>query len=156
MFYSPDLVLYLCRGGCPDFKLPFVENDLSVSWSAPGFDDFSAVRYQYRLLGLTETFSDWTADTRVAFTELRRRRWQDVSLDGIVDAHDLDFVPDMMIDRSAGPDEQATQRIFLETLQRLISTELTDKQRQALVAVRYHTVTPVRKPFPDCNLRFPG
>ena len=51
-------------------------------------------------------------------------------------AQDMDFVPDMMIDPSAGPDQQATQRIFLETLQRLISTELTDKQRQALIAVR--------------------
>jgi RNA polymerase sigma-70 factor (ECF subfamily) len=83
-------------------------------------------------------FTTWSQKiaVHVAFTELRRRRWQDVSLDGIVEAHDLDFVPDMMIDPSAGPDQQATQRIFLETLQRLISTELTDKQRQALVAVR--------------------
>ncbi len=83
-------------------------------------------------------FTTWAQKiaVRVAFTELRRRRWQDVSLDGIIEAHDLDFVPDMMIDPSAGPDQQATQRIFLETLQRLIATELTDKQRQALVAVR--------------------
>lgn len=72
----------------------------------------------------------------VAFTELRRRRWQDVSLDEITDAQGLDFVPDMMIDRSAGPDQQAVQHIFLETLQRLIASELTEKQRQALVAVQ--------------------
>ena len=54
----------------PDFKLPFRENDISLKWSAPDFDDFTAVRYQYRLLGLSDSFSDWTADTRVAFTEL--------------------------------------------------------------------------------------
>jgi RNA polymerase sigma-70 factor (ECF subfamily) len=97
-----------------------------------------------RILGALDTFrgeskfTTWAQKiaVRVAFTELRRRRWQDVSLDDIVDAHDLDFVPDMMIDPSAGPDRQATQRIFLETLQRLIATELTDKQRKALVAVR--------------------
>ncbi len=83
-------------------------------------------------------FTTWAQKivVRVAFTELRRRRWQDVSLDGIIEAHDLDFVPEMMIDPSAGPDQQATQRIFLETLQRFIATELTDKQRHALVAVR--------------------
>ena len=83
-------------------------------------------------------FTTWAQKiaVRVAFTELRRRRWKDVSLDGIVEAQDMDFVPDMMIDPSAGPDQQATQRIFLETLQRLISAELTDKQRQALIAVR--------------------
>jgi RNA polymerase sigma-70 factor (ECF subfamily) len=72
----------------------------------------------------------------VAFTELRRRRWQDVSLDEITDTQGLDFVPDMMVDRSAGPDQQAVQHIFLETLRRLIDTELTEKQRQALVAVQ--------------------
>lgn len=83
-------------------------------------------------------FTTWAQKiaVRVAFTELRRRRWKDVSLDGIAEAQDLDFVPDMMIDPSVGPDQQAAQRIFLDALQRLISTELTDKQRQALIAVR--------------------
>lgn len=83
-------------------------------------------------------FTTWAQKiaVNVAFTELRRRRWQDVSLDEIVESQGMDFVPDMMIDRSAKPDEQATQHIFLETLDRLIKTELTEKQRQALVAVR--------------------
>jgi RNA polymerase sigma-70 factor (ECF subfamily) len=83
-------------------------------------------------------FTTWAQKiaVNVAFTELRRRRWQDTSLDQLTEGQSLDFVPDMLIDRSAGPDQQAVQRIFLETLQRLIATELTDKQRQALVAVR--------------------
>jgi RNA polymerase sigma-70 factor (ECF subfamily) len=83
-------------------------------------------------------FTTWAQKIaiNVAFTELRRRRWRDVSLDSILEAGELDFVPDMMIDTSAGPDQQAIQRIFLETLQRLIATELTEKQRQAMIAVR--------------------
>lgn len=72
----------------------------------------------------------------VAFTELRRRRWQDTSLDDLTEGMSLDFVPDILIDRSAGPDKQAVQRQFLHTLRRLITTELTDKQRQAMIAVR--------------------
>lgn len=85
-------------------------------------------------------FTTWAQKiaVRVAFSELRRRRWQDISLDGLVEGQGLDFVPDMLVDQSAGPDAQATQQIFLETLQRLIATELTEKQRQALVAVRIH------------------
>ena len=85
-------------------------------------------------------FTTWAQKiaVNVAFTELRRRRWQDTSLDQLTEGQSLDFVPDMLIDRSAGPDQQAVQRIFQETLQRLIATELTDKQRQALVAVRVH------------------
>jgi RNA polymerase sigma-70 factor (ECF subfamily) len=97
-----------------------------------------------RILGALDTFrgeskfTTWAQKiaVRVAFTELRRRRWQDVSLDGIVESQSMDFVPDMMIDKSAGPDQQAVQHIFLETLGRLVEAELTAKQRQALVAVR--------------------
>jgi RNA polymerase sigma-70 factor (ECF subfamily) len=83
-------------------------------------------------------FTTWAQKiaVRVALTELRRLRWQDVSLNGFVESQGLDFVPDMLIDPSAGPDQQATQRLLLETLGRLINTELTDKQRQALVATR--------------------
>lgn len=83
-------------------------------------------------------FTTWAQKiaVNVAFTELRRRRWQDTSLDQMTEGMSLDFVPDMLVDRSAGPDQQAVQRIFLETLRRIIATELTDKQRQALVAVR--------------------
>jgi RNA polymerase sigma-70 factor (ECF subfamily) len=85
-------------------------------------------------------FTTWAEKiaVNVAFTELRRRRWQDTSLDKLTEGQSLDFVPDMMIDKSAGPDRQAVQRLFLETLQRLITTELTDKQRQAMIAVRIH------------------
>jgi RNA polymerase sigma-70 factor (ECF subfamily) len=85
-------------------------------------------------------FTTWAQKiaVNVAFTELRRRRWQDTSLDKLTEGQGMDFVPDMMIDKSAGPDKQAVQRIYLETLQRLIATELTDRQRQAMVAVRIH------------------
>jgi RNA polymerase sigma-70 factor (ECF subfamily) len=72
----------------------------------------------------------------VAFTELRRHRWRDLSLEAIAEPQGLDFVPDFLVDPEAPPDQQAVQRLFLESLQRLIATELTDKQRQALVAVR--------------------
>jgi len=82
-------------------------------------------------------FTTWAQKiaVNVAFTELRRRRWQDTSLEAITEGMSLDFVPDMLIDRSAGPDQQAVQSAFLETLRRLIATELTEKQRQALIAI---------------------
>jgi RNA polymerase sigma-70 factor (ECF subfamily) len=87
-------------------------------------------------------FTTWAQKiaVNVAFTELRRLRWRDVSLDEMADSKGLNFVPDMLADRSAPPDQQATQHIFLETLGRLIETELTDKQRQALAAVQIQGV----------------
>ena len=83
-------------------------------------------------------FTTWAQKiaVRVVYTELRRRRWQDVSLEGLIEAQGLDFVPSAMVDKSAGPQQQTRQRLFVETLQRLIATELTDKQRQALVATQ--------------------
>jgi RNA polymerase sigma-70 factor (ECF subfamily) len=83
-------------------------------------------------------FTTWAQKiaVRVAFTELRRHRWRDLSLESLTESQGLDFVPDFMVDPQAPPDQQAVQRLFLESLQRLISTELTEKQRQALVAVR--------------------
>jgi RNA polymerase sigma-70 factor (ECF subfamily) len=85
-------------------------------------------------------FTTWAQKiaVRVAFTELRRRRWRDVSLDQLTEARGADFIPDSAVDPSTEPEKQAVQRQVLSTLRQLIDTELTDKQRQALVAVRIH------------------
>jgi len=88
-------------------------------------------------------FTTWAQKiaVRVALTELRRHRWRDVSLDEMTGSPDMDFIiPDTLADPSAGPEQQAIQRTLLSTLRRIIATELTDKQRQALVAVRIHGV----------------
>jgi len=82
-------------------------------------------------------FTTWAhkVAVHVAFTELRRRRWRDVSLDGLRESRDTDFIPDNLADPSVGPEQQAMQRIVLSTLRRLIREELTDKQHQAMQAV---------------------
>jgi RNA polymerase sigma-70 factor (ECF subfamily) len=83
-------------------------------------------------------FTTWAQKiaVHVAYTELRRLRWRDLSLEDITEPQGLDFVPDFLVDPKAPPDQQAMQRLFLEELKRLIASELTDKQRQALVAIR--------------------
>jgi RNA polymerase sigma-70 factor (ECF subfamily) len=85
-------------------------------------------------------FTTWAQKiaVRVALTELRRHRWRDVSLDEMTGSPDVDFIPDTLADPSAGPEQQAIQRTLLSTLRRIIATELTDKQRQALVAARIY------------------
>ncbi len=75
---------------------------------------------------------------RVAFSELRRRRWHDVSLDDLTASPDSNFIPDTLSDPAAGPEQQAVQRMVLETMRQVITEDLTDKQREALVAVRVH------------------
>jgi RNA polymerase sigma-70 factor (ECF subfamily) len=73
---------------------------------------------------------------RVALTELRRRRWRDVSLDSLISSTDADFLPDTLADPAATPEETAIQNMVLETMRRVIREDLTDKQRKALVAAR--------------------
>ncbi len=73
---------------------------------------------------------------RVAFTELRRKRWRDVSLQDPVSRHDaaktgLDGVADPL----PTPEQLMSRRVTLATLERFIAEELTDRQRRALVAV---------------------
>jgi RNA polymerase sigma-70 factor (ECF subfamily) len=82
-------------------------------------------------------FTTWAHKiaVRVAFTELRRRRWRDVSLDGLKESKGIDFIPDNVDDPTIGPEQQAMRRIILSTLRRLIREDLTDRQRQAMTAV---------------------
>lgn len=81
-------------------------------------------------------FTTWAQKiaVRVAYTELRRHRWRDVSLDDLTGAPDADFVPWSMADPSIGPEQRAVQHSVLETVRRVIDEDLTDKQREALVA----------------------
>jgi RNA polymerase sigma-70 factor (ECF subfamily) len=82
-------------------------------------------------------FLTWAQKIAVhtAFTELRRRRWQDVSLNGMVDVFEGDYVPQFLADSSAGPEQKATQQLLISTLRRLIHQELTERQRKALLAI---------------------
>jgi RNA polymerase sigma-70 factor (ECF subfamily) len=81
-------------------------------------------------------FTTWAQKIAVytAFTELRRRRWRDVSLNGIVEAREGDDSLAILTDSTAGPEQETAQGMLINMLQRLIKEELTDKQRQAMTA----------------------
>ena len=82
-------------------------------------------------------FTTWAQKiaVRVAFTELRRRRWADVSLHDLVSRYeDEDLTPAVLTDPAASPEQRTTQQMMLEMVQRLIAEELTERQRQALTA----------------------
>ena len=83
-------------------------------------------------------FTTWAhkVAVRVAFTELRRRRWKDVSLHDLIARHDEgDFTPAVLTDSAPSPEVHATQHELAERVQLLINEELTDRQRQAMTAV---------------------
>jgi RNA polymerase sigma-70 factor (ECF subfamily) len=83
-------------------------------------------------------FTTWTQKiaVRVALTELRRKRWKDVSLNGKADGeNDTEVFLAFLADSAVGPERQVVQRTLLEELVQTIKEELTEKQRRALVAV---------------------
>lgn len=85
-------------------------------------------------------FTTWaqTVAVRVAFSQLRRRHWQDTSLDQMVE--DTHFDPAENVDPTRQAHQQAQQEKVLNIMHQVINEQLTDKQRQALVAEFQHGV----------------
>src|SRR3712207_241404 len=80
-------------------------------------------------------FTTWAQKiaTNVALTELKRRRWRDVSLQDLFAQREAaDRWP---ADNQLTPEQLAFQNTVLEELHRMIDEELTDRQREAVVAV---------------------
>lgn len=128
--------------------LPFALSNW-LSPSDPGFDDLVeevAQETLLRVLSHMDTFEGRSKFTtwvqkiavRLAITELRRKRWQDTSLDGLLEAEGTAVGPRLMVDPSPSPELTTEQSELMDSVQRLIAEELTEKQRKALVAIRIH------------------
>ena len=93
-----------------------------------------------RVLDQLETFEGRSMFTtwvhkiavRIALTELRRKRWQDSSLDELMDNEESPEPPRLMADRSPSPEEIAERADMLARVRRILEQELTPKQREAL------------------------
>lgn len=74
-------------------------------------------------------FTTWatTIAVRGAFTELRRRHWKDVSLEQITREANLRT-------EEVGAGDAVERDALIRTMYRIIATELTDRQRTALLA----------------------
>src|SRR5919202_2500978 len=80
-------------------------------------------------------FTTWAQKIamNVALTELKRRRWHDVSLQDLFARHEAaDRGP---ADPRLTPEQLAFQDMVLGELRRMINEELTDRQREAVGAV---------------------
>jgi RNA polymerase sigma-70 factor (ECF subfamily) len=72
---------------------------------------------------------------RLALTELRRKRWEDVSLDEILDAYEAPSGLSLIESQAAKPDAITEQVDMIAHIRRAINEELTEHQRKALIAV---------------------
>lgn len=114
-----------------------------VDTSAPEFDAQAEDFVQEALLKILDNldsfaglskFTTWAhkITSHVALTELRRKRWQDASLDQITDRDDGEYTPTFTADPAPDP-ENATERMeMLRRVNAVIENGLTEKQSTAI------------------------
>ena len=132
-----DLRAIIARG------LPFALS----RWLSPSSPQFEALAEEVtqetllRVLDQLHTFEGRSMFTtwvhkiaiRIALTELRRKRWQDSSLDEMVDNEEIPVSPRILEDSSATPEQSAERADMLVRIRRVIEEELTERQRRALI-----------------------
>lgn len=69
----------------------------------------------------------------VALTELRRKRWQDSSLNSLTETDSGDYTPSFVADEAPTPENRTARAELLKYIQNLIENDLTERQRTALV-----------------------
>lgn len=113
----------------------------------PGLSEEVAQDTLLRVLDRLETFEGRSLFTtwvhkiavRIALTELRRKRWENVSLDDLTNGEEEPSQPHLLVDHQASTPEMVVEgEDLLQVVQRIIAEELTDKQRQAMVAIAIH------------------
>ncbi|MEM1096333.1 MAG: sigma-70 family RNA polymerase sigma factor [Bacteroidota bacterium] len=84
-------------------------------------------------------FTTWAQKiaVRVALSELRRKRWQDVALSDLTGSDDgsSDYTPTVLSDHDLNPEEQTSQSMIVAQVEQVIAEDLSERQRQALTGV---------------------
>jgi RNA polymerase sigma-70 factor (ECF subfamily) len=88
-------------------------------------------------------FTTWAAKIAANHTisELRRAKWRDYSLDAITaSGTSLQEILAIPATHQSNPAKESERRQVLKTISEVINSDLTERQRQALVAVRVENV----------------
>lgn len=83
-------------------------------------------------------FTTWVYKiaVRIALTELRRKRWENLSLEEMVESDSVSFTENLMMDhRSVTPEAIVERAEIMQRIQQMIAEELTPKQRQVMMAI---------------------
>jgi RNA polymerase sigma-70 factor (ECF subfamily) len=115
-----------------------------VNTAAPEFETMAEDFAQEALLKILDNletfagrslFTTWAHKiaVSVALTELRRKRWQDHSLESIMETESGTYTPGFIADPAPEPENAAMRAEMLAHVQQLINERLTDKQRTVLI-----------------------
>ena len=117
-----------------------------LTHSDPNFDSLADEVVQETLLRVLDHFESFEGRSkfttwahkiaiRIALTELRRKRWEDVSLDEMVEGDDGSSGLDRFAAMTTNPDLSAEQADIMARIQQVIKDDLSEKQRTALLAI---------------------
>jgi len=120
-----------------------------LSPADPSFSALAEEAVQDALLKVLDNLATFRGQSRfttwahkiaihVAVTELRRKRWQDTSLEELLERDDGMLTPLFMADTATGPETAVLQDELSRRVQRIITENLTQKQQTAIVATRIH------------------
>jgi len=122
---------YALAGRAPDGLLESLEEDVAQEAVLKILASLDTFRGESQ-------FMTWATKiaVRLAFTELRRKRWQDVSLEGMQKVEEeQDYTPAILADKAPSPEQLAERTIMMETVEKMILETLSERQRQAIMAV---------------------
>jgi RNA polymerase sigma-70 factor (ECF subfamily) len=82
-------------------------------------------------------FTTWvhTIAVRIALTELRRAKWQEVSLDEMTDGNEPGQFSKEIPEKTASIEQVIERNSLMAMIQKMLVEDLTERQRAALVAV---------------------
>lgn len=85
-------------------------------------------------------FTTWVHKiaVRIALSELRRKRWEDMSLDELTQGDEGTSGFDRIAAMTPNPDLSAEQVDIMGRIQQVIKNDLSEKQRTALLAIGVH------------------
>lgn len=129
-------------------RLPYALN----TWLSPSDPRYDALEGEVvqetllRVLARLDTFqgrsqfTTWvhTIAVRIALTELRRAKWRDLSLDEMMEKESRGYHRIEVVDSAPKPETEVERAEVLAQLRKIIMEELTDKQRQAMLAAGIH------------------
>ena len=121
-------------------------------WLSPSDPQFEALVEEtvqetlVRVLSYLDTFEGRSKFTtwvhkiavRIAISELRRKRWKDISLDDLLTEDGVVEELEIMASHGPSPEDSAEQSELLYHVKKIIAEELTEKQRNAIVAILIH------------------
>lgn len=117
-----------------------------LSSNHPNFESLAEQTAQETLLRVLDKldsfegrsqFTTWVHKIaiRIALTELRRKRWENVSLEGLIEDEEHYTPAGFLADTKPGPEAIVEGSDLMQHIQRMMMEELTGKQRRAMMAI---------------------